>query len=88
MKQELVESPEVVKTKAEQLARLIERSKHFICFTGAGISTSVGIPDYRSAQGTILKTGAGAYEKSKEEAKKELPKIRKIVQSVSTSFIY
>ena len=34
-----------------------------IAFTGAGISTSSGVPDYRSGLGTVLKCGAGAWEK-------------------------
>lgn len=63
LKQEKVETPEEVKVKSEQLALLIEHSKHFICFTGAGISTSVGIPDYRSTSNTIIQTGAGEYER-------------------------
>jgi NAD-dependent SIR2 family protein deacetylase len=58
-----VDDSELVRTKSEQLVRLIEQSKHFLCFTGAGISTSVGIPDYRSTSETILTTGAGEWEK-------------------------
>jgi mono-ADP-ribosyltransferase sirtuin 6 len=48
---ELVEAPEEIDQKARQIADLIRRSKHFIVFTGAGVSTSAGIPDFRGPEG-------------------------------------
>ena len=52
---------------------MIKKSNHFCSFTGAGLSTSSGVPDYRSGANTILKTGAGKWEKEAniEKAKRE-----------------
>lgn len=33
---------EVIERKAVELAEMIRKSKHFIAFTGAGVSTSAG----------------------------------------------
>lgn len=41
------DSPEEVKTKVEILAQLIKESRHLVVHSGAGISTSSGIPDFR-----------------------------------------
>lgn len=59
---EFFDSPEELAVKAKQLAAWIRESKHFIAFTGAGISTACGIPDFRSGINTCLATGAGAWE--------------------------
>lgn len=58
-KQEKIDSDFEIEEKSKRLAELISNSKNFICFTGAGLSTSTGIPDYRSTSNTIIKTGAG-----------------------------
>lgn len=55
------------------MADLILNSKHFIAFTGAGISTACGIPDFRSGANTVLKTGAGVWEKRALGIKEEKP---------------
>ena len=61
-KKEYFDSPEVLDEKVTMLAEMILTSEHFVAFTGAGISTSSGIPDYRSGFDTVLKTGPGAWE--------------------------
>lgn len=53
--------------KCRKLAELIANSRHLVAFTGAGISTSVGIPDYRGEHGIRTKN----FDKSKlSKAKK------------------
>ena len=56
---ERFESSDEVDRKAQTLVNQIRKSKHFIAFTGAGVSTSAGIPDFRGPEGawTLLKQG-------------------------------
>lgn len=69
LKQRAVEQEEPLESieqKANVLAQLIEKSHHIVIYTGAGISTSASIPDYRGPNGLwtqIRKTGAFSITK-------------------------
>ena len=63
-KKEYFDDAATLDQKVTQLAEWIRESNHMTVFTGAGISTSTGIPDYRSGYGTVLETGPGCWEKA------------------------
>ncbi|MQM05005.1 hypothetical protein Taro_037814, partial [Colocasia esculenta] len=63
---EIFDLPDVLQHKIEELAILIKKSKHLVAFTGAGISTSCGIPDFRGPKGiwTLQRAGKSLPEAS------------------------
>ncbi|KAL9648284.1 hypothetical protein ABK040_001701 [Willaertia magna] len=48
---EYFDTPEDLDRKVRTLANLIRQSKHPVIYTGAGVSTSIGIPDFRGPKG-------------------------------------
>ncbi len=53
-KKEYFDDPEELNSKLDQLATWVSESAHVIVFTGAGISTSTGIPDFRSGENSFI----------------------------------
>lgn len=68
-KKEYFDEPAVLDEKVTRLAEMILTSNHFVSFTGAGISTACGIPDYRSGYKTVLETGPGCWETAANKQK-------------------
>ena len=61
---------------------MVQYSAYMVAFTGAGISTSAGIPDYRSGVNTVIGTGPGCWEtaaniKAAKAAGKDITQIPK-----------
>jgi hypothetical protein len=61
-KKEHFDSEDILEQKCMKLAEMIKNSKKVYFFTGAGISTACGIPDFRSGMNTVLPTGPGCWE--------------------------
>nr|XP_033509185.1 NAD-dependent protein deacetylase SRT1 isoform X2 [Nicotiana tomentosiformis] len=63
---EYFDPPYILQDKIERLAVMIQKSKHLVVFTGAGISTSCGIPDFRGPKGiwTLQREGKALPEAS------------------------
>ena len=56
---ERYDSPDELEKKVDLLATLVRRAKHMVAFTGAGISTSAGIHDFRGPNGKWTREAKG-----------------------------
>lgn len=72
--EEIEENDLDVIQKCQILARALKESKHAVVYSGAGISTSANIPDYRGPDGvwTLMKGG------------KEMPTVESLTSSKPT----
>jgi len=70
---EIEESAEELGKKAKELAKMIAESKHCIMFTGAGISTGAGIPDFRGPTGVWTMKAKGLKPKAGVPITQALP---------------
>merc|ERR1719326_2513351 len=59
MMREHMDAPEVLEAKVRKLDKMIRQSKHIVIFTGAGISTSAGISDFRGPTGVWTRKAQG-----------------------------
>jgi len=89
---ESFDSKEDVQRKVKKLKNWIQESKHTVIFTGAGVSTSAGIPDFRGPKGvwTLEKKGLKPdMNVSWDDAKptKTHMAISKLVEQKMTKFV-
>lgn len=56
---EVYEDQKSVEKKVDSVAKLVQSSRHTVLFTGAGLSTSCGIPDFRGPNGVWTKEQRG-----------------------------
>ncbi|MGA9049098.1 MAG: Sir2 family NAD-dependent protein deacetylase [Dehalococcoidia bacterium] len=64
-----------IENKAERIAELIINAQHTIVFTGAGISTESGIPDFRGKDGIWTKVDPEDFTIQRFVAKPEVRKM-------------
>lgn len=57
--EEFEDSAGVMEEKCKKLAEAIAKSQYMVVYSGAGVSTAVGIPDYRGSNGIWTRLDQG-----------------------------
>jgi NAD-dependent SIR2 family protein deacetylase len=73
MLRERHDPPEELASKVDTLVEMIRAAAHFVAFTGAGISTSCGIPDFRGPEGKWTREAQGKQPKRGVSTVRALP---------------
>ena len=73
--EEVFDTNEEIEAKARALAESMKNAKHCVVFTGAGVSTSAGIPDYRGPQGVWTLAAQGKSAQRTTELEKAVPTV-------------
>merc|ERR1719410_2019828 len=68
-----MDAPEFLETKMQKLHEMMRESTHIVVFTGAGISTSAGIPDFRGPMGVWTRKAQGQAPIAGTSTVKALP---------------
>lgn len=86
---ELFDSPEQLEIKMAEFTKLFREAKHIVFHTGAGVSTSAGIPDFRGPKGvwTLEEKGkAPQMETTFDDAKPSITHMA-LVRLVEENFV-
>ena len=82
---ESFESSRSVKIKLGKLVDLVKASKHIVVLTGAGVSTSAGIPDFRGPKGIWTVEEEEKKAKAKEKRKRKRQEKSKEANGAATA---
>ena len=82
---ESFESSRSVKIKLGKLVDLVKASKHIVVLTGAGVSTSAGIPDFRGPKGIWTVEEEEKKSKAKEKRKRKRQERSKEANGAATA---